>query len=267
MASCWIPQLLALEVSTATRQAQGASRSSAADPRDQPGKSPLGRSSHPWRTPQARHRCRARPRLPSTWPDAGAHHRRAGERSSGTMQMGSPRSIFSWFRRSPSGCYTDCWSSDTIEGASCGSAYGAPECRMDRPAVHGGMWLGERPHYLIRDRDRVYGEAFTRRVRAMGRDRPTAPRSPWENGHAERLIGSIRRECLDHVIVFGERHLRHVLGACSIWRRAPATIRIDGARRGPRWQGLCAERQSFGKACRPHENPGDGKRRRGRSAL
>ena len=43
------------------------------------------------------------------------------------------------------------------------------------------------------------------------RDRPTAPRSPWQNGHAERLIGSIRRECLDHVIVFGERHLRHVL--------------------------------------------------------
>ena len=68
------------------------------------------------------------------------------------------------------------------------------------------------PHSLIRDRDRVYGEAFTRRVRAMGiRDRPTAPRSPWQNGHAERLIGSIRRECLDHVIVFGERHLRHVL--------------------------------------------------------
>ena len=68
------------------------------------------------------------------------------------------------------------------------------------------------PDYLVRDRDRVYGEAFTRRIRAMGiRDRPTAPRSPWQNGYAERLIGSIRRECLDHVIVFGERHLRHVL--------------------------------------------------------
>jgi transposase InsO family protein len=68
------------------------------------------------------------------------------------------------------------------------------------------------PTYLIRDRDRVYGEAFTRRIRAMGiRDRPTAPRSPWQNGYAERLIGSIRRECLDHVIVFSERHLRHVL--------------------------------------------------------
>ena len=66
------------------------------------------------------------------------------------------------------------------------------------------------PRYLIRDRDRSYGEVFVRRVRALGiRDQPTSPRSPWQNGYAERLIGSIRRECLDHVIVFGERHLRH----------------------------------------------------------
>src|SRR5882724_9672236 len=50
------------------------------------------------------------------------------------------------------------------------------------------------------------------RLRSIGiRDRPTSPRSPWQNGCAERLIGSIRRECLDHVVVFGERHLRHVL--------------------------------------------------------
>ena len=68
------------------------------------------------------------------------------------------------------------------------------------------------PRYIVHDRDRVYGEVFTRRLRAMGiRDRPTAPRSPWQNGQTERLIGSIRRECLDHVVVFGERHLRHVL--------------------------------------------------------
>jgi transposase InsO family protein len=70
----------------------------------------------------------------------------------------------------------------------------------------------EGPCYLVRDRDRAYGEVFTRRLRAMGiRDRPTAPRSPWQNGCCERLIGSIRRECLDHVLVFGERHLRHLL--------------------------------------------------------
>src|SRR5450756_1120434 len=68
------------------------------------------------------------------------------------------------------------------------------------------------PRYLIRDRDGAYGEVFIRRLRSMGiRDRPTSPRSLWQNAYAERLIGSIRRECLDHVVVFGERHLRHVL--------------------------------------------------------
>ncbi len=64
------------------------------------------------------------------------------------------------------------------------------------------------PRYIIRDRDAVYGDVFIRRLRAMSiRDRPTAPRSPWQNGYCERAIGSIRRECLDHVVVFGERHL------------------------------------------------------------
>ena len=68
------------------------------------------------------------------------------------------------------------------------------------------------PAYLIRDRAGCYGHVFKRRLRSLGiRDHPTSPRSPWQNGYAERLIGSIRRECLDHVVVFGERHLRHVL--------------------------------------------------------
>ncbi len=69
------------------------------------------------------------------------------------------------------------------------------------------------PRYIIRDRDSVYGEIFKQRLRAMGiRDRPTSARSPWQNGYAERLIGSIRRDCLDHVVVFSERHLRTLLG-------------------------------------------------------
>ena len=70
------------------------------------------------------------------------------------------------------------------------------------------------PRYLLRDRDKSYGPAFRHRVRAMGiTEVITAPRSPWQNPYAERLIGSIRRECLDHVIIFNERHLRRVLSS------------------------------------------------------
>jgi transposase InsO family protein len=72
-------------------------------------------------------------------------------------------------------------------------------------------WDGT-PRYMIRDRDRIYGTVVTRRLRAMGiRDKPVAPASPWQNGYAERLIGSIRRECVDHIIVLGEEHLRRIL--------------------------------------------------------
>lgn len=68
------------------------------------------------------------------------------------------------------------------------------------------------PRYLIRDRDQVYGERFQDSVREMGiTEVLTAPQSPWQNGFAERLIGSIRRECLDHMIVLGEKHLRKIL--------------------------------------------------------
>ena len=72
-------------------------------------------------------------------------------------------------------------------------------------------WDGA-PRYMIRDRDRIYGAVVTRRLRAMGiRDKPIAPASPWQNGYAERLIGSTRRECVDHIIVLGEEHLRRIL--------------------------------------------------------
>jgi Integrase core domain len=68
------------------------------------------------------------------------------------------------------------------------------------------------PKYLIRDNDRAFGGAFKARVRAMGiRDRPTEFRSPWQNGYAERLIGSVRRECTDHLTVFSAEHLRQIL--------------------------------------------------------
>jgi hypothetical protein len=74
------------------------------------------------------------------------------------------------------------------------------------------------PRYLIRDNDGAYGQAFTNRVRTMGiRVRPIAPRSPWQNPYVERLIGTLRRDCLDHVLIFGERHLRRILTLYSVY--------------------------------------------------
>src|SRR6266853_1095395 len=68
------------------------------------------------------------------------------------------------------------------------------------------------PRYLLRDRDASYGQHFRRRVEAMGiTEIITAPRSPWQNAYVERVIGSIRRECLDHIVIFNERHVRRVL--------------------------------------------------------
>jgi transposase InsO family protein len=68
------------------------------------------------------------------------------------------------------------------------------------------------PRFLIRDRDGCYGDAFRQAVRGMNiREILTAPHSPWQNGFVERLIGSIRRECLDHVIIFNESSLRKIL--------------------------------------------------------
>jgi putative transposase len=70
----------------------------------------------------------------------------------------------------------------------------------------------ETPRYLIRDRDQVYGERFSRQAKTLDiREAVIAPRSPWQNAYAERVIGSIRRECLDHIVVIGERHLLGIL--------------------------------------------------------
>jgi transposase InsO family protein len=70
------------------------------------------------------------------------------------------------------------------------------------------------PKYLIRDRDGIYGHRFQRQVEALGIEEVlTAVGSPWQNAYAERIIGSIRRECLDHVIVLGERHLKRILSS------------------------------------------------------
>jgi len=101
------------------------------------------------------------------------------------------------------------------------------------------------PQYLIRDRDGIYGHRVTETIAALGIEQiVTAPRSPWQNGYCERVIGSIRRECLDHVIVLGERHLRRVLkkylatttsrGRISGWRRTrPCRVSFRAPISGP----------------------------------
>jgi transposase InsO family protein len=85
------------------------------------------------------------------------------------------------------------------------------------------------PSYVLRDRDTVYGQAVRQRVKGMGiREVLTAAHRPWQNPFAERLIGSIRRECLDHIIVLGERHLRRILTAYfAYYHRARTHLALD----------------------------------------
>jgi hypothetical protein len=85
------------------------------------------------------------------------------------------------------------------------------------------------PHYLLRDRDEIYGASFRLRVHSLGmREVLCAPRSPWQNPYVERLIGSIRRECLNHVIVFNELHLKRILRAyISYYHTARTHLALD----------------------------------------
>jgi transposase InsO family protein len=104
---------------------------------------------------------------------------------------------------------------------------------------------GTEPRYLVRDRDGAYGDAFQRAVRGIGiREILTAPQSPWQNPYAERVIGSIRRECLDHLIILGERHLRSILSDyvnyynvsrphLSLERNAPVPRSVEPPALGP----------------------------------
>jgi transposase InsO family protein len=85
------------------------------------------------------------------------------------------------------------------------------------------------PRYLLRDRDASYGQDFREHVRAMGiKEVVTAPRSPWQNAYVERAIGSIRRECLDYIVIFNERHLRRTLSSyADYYHRSRTYLALD----------------------------------------
>ena len=101
------------------------------------------------------------------------------------------------------------------------------------------------PRFLIRDRDSIYGHDFQRRVAGMRIEEViTAPHSPWQNPYSERIIGSIRRECLDHVIVLSEEHLRRILKRYFLYyhnsrpdqaldQNAPIPRTVESGKKGP----------------------------------
>jgi hypothetical protein len=94
--------------------------------------------------------------------------------------------------------------------------------RVDRPATPGSFSVDTAPRYLLRDRDRIFGQDFVDQVKAMGiKQVLSARRSPWQRAYVERVIGTIRRECLDHVIVFNERSLyRHLQSFMGYYHRS-----------------------------------------------
>jgi putative transposase len=129
----------------------------------------------------------------------------------------------------------------TQEGVIAGTSIPTPNAKHRRRVVHVNVtdaptaqWTGQQlveacpwetaPRYLRRDRDGVYGVEFSSRVKGMGiGDVKTAPRSPWQNPYVERLIGTLRRECLDHVVVLNEPHLRRLLRAYLIYYHGART--------------------------------------------
>src|SRR5262245_1698256 len=186
-----------MEVPFSRRQTESTTRNPPIDPRHEPRQPAVGRSPDPRRTPQTRHRC-------------GSD---LGRKIYGKTQETSSWKTF--LRNHADGIAAmDLFVVPTI---SFRLLYGLLILEHARRQI---LWLGVTAHpsaewmarqlteacgwdwipeYLVRDRDSVYGEIFTQRIRAMGiRDRPIAPRAPWQNGHAERLIGLLRRECLDH---------------------------------------------------------------------
>jgi Integrase core domain len=212
LAQAGIPTLLDVEGSTATRSARDQYGCERSDSADEPGQSSLGRTKNPWRTPEARRNGIASDGVEVHAPSpaaavAGVAHvfeeSRHGAHRVGFLHGtdGDFRVLFVLVMLIPSRRRLVHFNVTEHPTAEWTARQLLEACAPE-----------ESPRYLIRDRDSVYGERFSRQARMHDiREVVIAPRGPWQNAYAERVIGSIRRECLDHVVVIGERHRRAIL--------------------------------------------------------
>lgn len=191
LASARLQGVLALEV---PRSAISFQRSPRLDSRGQPGQSPVGRTPDPWRALEAGNRGGSNDR---PWRSTWLGGRRPPSQSWRTFLQNHAEGIAS----------IDFF---VVPTATCRLLFGLLIIRHERrQSAHVAVTASPTADWLARQ----ISEAFPWDTAPsyLIRDRPTASRPPWQNAYIERLIGSVRRECLDHLIVFGEAHLRHVL--------------------------------------------------------
>src|SRR5260370_13109127 len=211
LASCGLPPLPALQIPLPGRPDANRRRPAGADPADERGQSAVGRAAHPSCSSSAVRPLS--PASPNTWSSDVDLPLRDGPPSCAIMHRISPPWTCSLFR--PLG-FELLYALVIVRLARRELVWinvtPNPTAEWIAHQITEAFPWNEAPRYLIRDRGRVYGAAVTHRLRAMGiRDKPIAPGSPWQNGFAERLIGTIRRECVDHLIALGEAHLRRIL--------------------------------------------------------
>src|SRR5262249_23177164 len=196
------------------RAQSGRSRHSQADPRDVLCQPALGCAAHPWRVAQARYR-------DQSGDGCQVHAAPAPHAIADLPQLPQQRSPR--HRR-----YRDLYRAVCDFPTPVRDAHPSSRPPEDGPlrrhAHPTAAWLSRQvteafpwdaaPRYLLRDREASYSEVFSKRVAVVDiAEVVIAPRSPWQNPYVEHAIGSIRRECLDHLIVFNERHLRRVLSS------------------------------------------------------
>jgi transposase InsO family protein len=209
-----LPTVLAQEVALSWRSAKHTSGDPPPDQRHEPGELALECAAHPRRTPEARYRSRS--------VDGRQVHGEEWARAVADLEDLSPQPCGRYCRHGLPGRADGRLQVAIRVGhpqaptAAADITHGDDQSngRVDRHQITDAFPWNEASDYPIRDRDGSYGHGVTRRLAAMGiGDHPTASRSPWQNGHVERLIGSIRRECLD----FGDTHLRRILGAYTVY--------------------------------------------------